>query len=136
MAKENEITINQDYDNLTCHLSDARVKIAEPKEQVSHPSHYQGSCAESWDLSVLEWGPEYAIAAWVVQAQQYYDRYKEKNGVQDLKKALTFLDHALATDKYFRDNTLKDIPMHDGFWVKTTFLRTLIIQAKEEEEGK
>lgn len=122
---------NQDYNG-----PDTNIRITEPKEQVSHPTHYQGSCAESWDLSVLEWGPEYAIAAWVIQAQQYYDRHEHKNGVQDLKKALTFLDHALAIDKYFRDNTLKEIPMHNGFWEKATFLRTLIVQAKDEEEDK
>ena len=103
------------------------------KEQVSHPTHYQGSCAESWDLSVLEWGPEYAIAAWVVQAQQYYDRYKQKNGVQDLKKALTFLDHAFAINKYFYDSDLKNVSMHDGFWEKATFLKTLIVQAIDKE---
>ena len=103
------------------------------KEQVSHPTHYQGSCAESWDLSILEWGPEYAIAAWVVQAQQYYDRYKQKNGVQDLKKALTFLDHAFAINKYFYDSDLKNVSMHDGFWEKATFLKTLIVQAIDKE---
>lgn len=106
------------------------------KEQVSHPTHYQGSCAESWDLSVLEWGPEYAIAAWAVQAQQYYDRYKQKNGVQDLKKALTFLDHAFAINKYFYDSDLKNVSMHDEFWEKATFLKTLIVQAIDKEEGK
>lgn len=98
------------------------------KEQVSHPTHYQGSCAESWDLSVLEWGPEYAIAAWVVQAQQYYDRYKQKNGVQDLEKALTFLDHAVTVNNYFHGHSFKD-----GFWEKVAFLRRLIVQAENEE---
>lgn len=103
------------------------------KEQVSHPTHYQGSCAESWDLSVLEWGPEYAIAAWVVQAQQYYDRYKEKNGVQDLEKALTFLDHAVTVNNYFHGHSYKDVLMQDGFWEKVAFLRGLIVQAENEE---
>ena len=106
------------------------------KEQVSHPTHYQGSCAESWDLSVLEWGPEYAVAAWVVQAQQYYDRYKQKNGVQDLKKALTFLDHAVAINKYCYDSDLKNVSMHDGFWEKATFLNTLIVQAIDKKKKK
>lgn len=103
------------------------------KEQISHPTHYQGSCAESWDLSVLEWGPEYAIAAWVVQAQQYYDRYKQKNGVQDLEKALTFLDHAVTVNNYFHGHSFKDVLMQDGFWEKVAFLRRLITQAENEE---
>ena len=62
------------------------------ENKVNHPNHYAGSSAESWDLTVLEWGPEYAIAAWVIQAQQYYDRHLQKNGLEDLEKALEFIN--------------------------------------------
>ena len=105
-------------------------------EKINHPNHYQGSCAESWDLTVLEWGPEYAIAAWVIQAQQYYDRHKEKNGNEDLYKAIQFLDHAVKIrDKLKSHNIWIDMNTSD-YWQKVDMLRGMIEKEINETEGK
>ena len=96
------------------------------KEQVSHPTHYQGSCAESWDLSVLEWGPEYAIAAWVVQAQQYYDRHEHKNGIQDLEKAKQFICHAKDFKDWYEMTYIGRKFMTQNFWDKVSFLERMV----------
>lgn len=96
------------------------------KEQVSHPTHYQGSCAESWDLSVLEWGPEYAVAAWVIQAQQYYDRHEHKNGIQDLEKAKQFICHAKDFRDWYETTYIGRKLMTQNFWDKVSFLERMV----------
>ena len=99
-------------------------------EKINHPNHYQGSCAESWDLTVLEWGPEYAIAAWVIQAQQYYDRHMQKNGREDLDKAMEFIHHAEDVYKFYSEssNVIVDMDPYD-FWQRVDFLKKMIEKA-------
>lgn len=102
-------------------------------EKINHPNHYQGSCGESWDLTVLEWGPEYAIASWVVQAQQYYDRHKEKNGIEDLYKAQQFIKHAEdIRDQFERHHVWVDMGPAD-FWQRVDMLKVMIQKAMEEK---
>ena len=112
---------NQDYNG-----PDTNIRITESKEQVSHPTHYQGSCAESWDLSVLEWGPEYAVAAWVIQAQQYYDRHEHKNGIQDLEKAKQFICHAKDFRDWYEMTYIGRKLMTQNFWDKVSFLERMV----------
>ena len=99
-------------------------------EKINHPNHYQGSCAESWDLTVLEWGPEYAIAAWVIQAQQYYDRHLQKNGREDLDKAMEFIHHAENVYKFYSksNDVIVDMDPYD-FWQRVDFLKKMIEKA-------
>ncbi len=100
------------------------------ENKVNHPNHYSGSSAESWDLTVLEWGPEYAIAAWVIQAQQYYDRHLQKNGLEDLEKALEFINHAEDVYKFYSEssNAFVDMDPYD-FWQRVDFLKKMITKA-------
>lgn len=106
-------------------------------EKINHPNHYAGSSAESWDLTVLEWGPEYAIAAWVIQAQQYYDRHLQKNGREDLDKAMEFIHHAEDVYKFYSessnvvvDNDETDLAMDPcDFWQRVDFLKKMIEKA-------
>ena len=93
-------------------------------EKVNHPNHYQGSSAESWDLTVLEWGPEYAIAAWVIQAQQYYDRHLQKNGREDVYKFYSESSNVVV------DNDETDLAMDPcDFWQRVDFLKKMIEKA-------
>lgn len=105
-------------------------------ENVNHPNHYQGSCAESWDLTVLEWGPEYAIAAWVIQAQQYYDRHKGKNGVEDLYKAMEFIKHAEKVYEWYSNENSVIVDMNgNDFWQRVDFLKEMIFKAYKESDA-
>lgn len=101
-------------------------------EKVNHPNHYQGSCAESWDLTVLEWGPEYAIASWVIQAQQYYDRHKEKNGLEDLNKATIFIEHAENILDWYKKNDIYIDMNPVDFWQRVDLLKKLIRESRKE----
>ena len=98
--------------------------------KVNHPNHYARSSAESWDLTVLEWGPEYAIAAWVIQAQQYYDRHMQKNGREDLDKAMEFIHHAEDVYKFYSESTNVRVDMDPyDFWQRVDFLKKMIEKA-------
>ncbi len=70
----------------------------QPKEAVNHPNHYQSESgievidvinAFTEDLSGVE-------AFDIGNVIKYVLRYKKKNGVQDLKKAVWYLNHAIA----------------------------------------
>ena len=108
------------------------------ENKVNHPNHYVGSSAESWDLTVLEWGPEYAIAAWVIQAQQYYDRHLQKNGLEDLEKALEFINHAEDVYKFYNKSSndlIVDMDPYD-FWQRVDFLKKMITKACVDLSGE
>lgn len=57
-------------------------------DNVNHPKHYENGPFECIELSRLlssDWG----------QAVQYCFRWQHKNGVEDLKKALWFINDAI-----------------------------------------
>lgn len=67
------------------------------KEQVNHPDHYQTETglevidiidAVTFDLKGVE-------AFDIGNAVKYICRFTKKNGVQDLEKAMWYLDHAI-----------------------------------------
>ena len=57
------------------------------KEDIVNPKRYTGNKLECWDFWILS-----GINPLVASAVKYVWRYKDKNGVEDLKKALVFLD--------------------------------------------
>lgn len=57
-------------------------------------SHYQSS-TQHWDVVIKLYGPGYLIG----NATKYVTRWRKKNGVQDLKKALHYVDKLI---EYFR----------------------------------
>lgn len=62
--------------------------VKEPMDNVNHPKHYEDGPFECIELSRLlssDWG----------QAVQYCFRWQHKNGVEDLKKALWFINDAI-----------------------------------------
>ena len=52
------------------------------------PDHYGPKHYQHWDLVMDCWGPEYHLAC----AAKYVCRWREKGGLQDLHKAVTFLE--------------------------------------------
>lgn len=57
------------------------------KEDIVNPKRYTGNKLECWDFWLLA-----GLNPLVASAVKYVWRYKDKNGVEDLKKALVFLD--------------------------------------------
>ena len=64
------------------------------KEDIIKPKRYTGNKLECWDFWLLA-----GLNPLVASAVKYVWRYKEKNGVEDLKKALVFLDKMKNTPK-------------------------------------
>lgn len=64
------------------------------KEDIINPKRYTGNKLECWDFWLLA-----GLNPLVASAVKYVWRYKEKNGVEDLKKALVFLDKMKNTPK-------------------------------------
>ena len=74
------------------------------KEDIINPKRYTGNRLECWDFWILA-----GINPLVASAVKYVWRYKDKNGVEDLKKALVFLDkmrHTPQSVLYFTETEL------------------------------
>lgn len=74
------------------------------KEDIINPKRYTGNKLECWDFWLLA-----GLNPLVASAVKYVWRYKEKNGVEDLKKALVFLDK------------MKNTPNEMLYFTKTEF---------------
>lgn len=57
------------------------------KEDIVNPKRYTGNKLECWDFWIVA-----GLNPLVASSVKYVWRYKDKNGVEDLKKALVFLD--------------------------------------------
>lgn len=74
------------------------------KEDIVNPKRYTGNRLECWDFWIVA-----GLNPLVASAVKYVWRYKDKNGVEDLKKALVFLDKMKNTPKedlYFTETEL------------------------------
>lgn len=72
------------------------------KEDIINPKRYTGNKLECWDFWIMA-----GLNPLVASAVKYVWRYKDKNGVEDLKKALVFLDKMKNTPEgllYFTEN--------------------------------
>ena len=74
------------------------------KEDIVNPKRYTGNKLECWDFWILA-----GLNPLVASAVKYVWRYKDKNGVEDLKKALVFLDK------------MKDTPQSVLYFTETEF---------------
>lgn len=64
------------------------------KEDIVNPKRYTGNKLEYWNFWIVA-----RLNPLVASAVKYVWRYKDKNGVEDLKKALVFLDKMKNTPK-------------------------------------
>lgn len=74
------------------------------KEDIINPKRYTGNKLECWDFWILA-----GLNPLVASAVKYVWRYKDKNGIEDLKKALVFLDKMRNTPQsalYFTETEL------------------------------
>lgn len=59
---------------------------------VNHPKHYVTSSMECIDVMIATYGVEMVTDYCIVNAFKYRWRFKEKNGIEDLKKALWYIN--------------------------------------------
>ncbi len=65
------------------------------KDMVNYPSHYADSCSmECFDAMKMAFGIDNMIAHCKITAFKYLWRHKYKNGEEDVKKALWYIDRA------------------------------------------
>lgn len=62
------------------------------KEKVNHPSHYNQGGAECIEVMIETQGVEAVKNFCVCNAFKYLWRHNQKNGIEDLKKSLWYLD--------------------------------------------
>jgi hypothetical protein len=67
----------------------------EEKEKVNHPSHYNQGGVECIDVMIETQGIDAVKNFCVCNAFKYLWRHNQKNGIEDLKKSLWYID------KYF-----------------------------------
>lgn len=64
-------------------------------DNVYSPAHYADSCSiECIDTMIIAFGYEETITYCIINAYKYIWRWKNKNGIEDLKKADWYLDKA------------------------------------------
>jgi len=62
------------------------------KDNVNHPSHYADTCSiECIDVMELAFGNDATFKYCIINAFKYMWRYKNKNGLEDVKKAQWYI---------------------------------------------
>ena len=67
-------------------------KVVVAKDNVNHPSHYETGKFECIDVMVETQGVEAVKAFCICNAFKYLYRHKNKNGTEDVKKAIWYLN--------------------------------------------
>lgn len=67
-------------------------------DNVNHPSHYETGNFECIDVMVETQGEEATINFCVCNALKYIYRHKRKNGIEDIQKAIWYLNKAVELD--------------------------------------
>lgn len=85
-------------DKQTCDAYEPEFKEVQPQRilnNVNHPSHYAGSCSiECIDVMKLIFGEENVSIFCMINSFKYLWRWEHKNGIEDLNKALWYLNEA------------------------------------------
>lgn len=99
------------------------------KEDIVNPKRYTGNKLECWDFWINA-----GLNPLVASAVKYVWRYKDKNGVEDLKKALVFLDkmkntpsgllYFTETELFVTDDLLESMSDTQRFIVNTSVQTT------------
>lgn len=67
-------------------------------DNVNHPSHYETGNFECIDVMVETQGEEATKNFCVCNALKYIYRHKRKNGIEDIQKAIWYLNKAVELD--------------------------------------
>lgn len=92
------------YETDTCHhciasynpdtntVSDPSMWVEKYPDNVNHPSHYETGKFECIDVMLETQGVEAVKSFCICNAFKYLYRHKNKNGVEDVKKAIWYLN--------------------------------------------
>lgn len=107
----------------------ATLNVMPDNSKVNHPSHYSGSI-EAIDAIAAATAELKGVEAFDTgNALKYLWRWKRKNGVEDLNKAIWYIQHLIKhlegtveTQPSLRDymTGVKSIPTNDPFYASTT----------------
>lgn len=90
------------------------------KDMVNHPSHYADSCSmECFEAMKIAFGEKKLIEYCKITAFKYLWRHRNKGGEEDVRKALWYLEEAIA--------------MHPGVGMNDKQLALLVNQAMMEQ---
>lgn len=73
-------------------------KPAEAKDMVNHPSHYETGKFECIDVMIETQGVEAVKHFCICNAFKYLYRHSNKNGTEDIKKAIWYLNKYVELD--------------------------------------
>lgn len=62
---------------------------------VNHPSHYETGTIECFDVILETQGTEAAMDFCICNAMKYIYRHRNKNGIEDIRKAKWYIDKFL-----------------------------------------
>jgi hypothetical protein len=71
------------------------VKVIRKADMVNSPKHYTQGGIETIDFILAKLGKEGTIAYCMGNVIKYVTRWKDKNGIEDLKKAQWYLNYAI-----------------------------------------
>lgn len=72
-------------------------------DNVNHPAHYRTGQFECIDIMQEVFGIEYVMDFCICNAFKYLYRVKRKNGVEDIKKAVWYLNKYLELESVMQD---------------------------------
>lgn len=107
----------------------ATLNVMPDNSKINHPSHYSGSIEAIDAIAAATAELEGVEAFDTGNALKYLWRWKRKNGVEDLNKAIWYIQHlikhlegAVETQPSLRDymTEVKSIPTNDPFYASTT----------------
>ena len=76
------------------------LQFSDLKEKVNHPAHYNQGNIECIDAMLSAFGKEAVMNFCLCNAFKYLWRTKNKNGMEDIKKAIWYLEKMEELDKH------------------------------------
>lgn len=87
-------------------------------DNVNHPAHYETGKFECIDVMVETQGVEATQDFCVCNALKYVYRHKKKNGMEDLRKAIWYLNKAVELENEKKKEPPKESKTRTWEWTK------------------
>lgn len=95
VEKVNPVKQENKCENKTEEVNEAHEPMNVKEDVVNHPSHYEGKTSiECMESMIIAFGVEYVYHFCICNVYKYLWRHKNKNGLEDVKKAEYYLNKA------------------------------------------